>query len=117
MTSTENKDLISELADGANINNLTFDQLKRFEVPHPKPSEQKRIVGILDEAFDGISTAKANAEKNLQNARALFETHLQSVFTQPGDGWAMKTLGVETLRELLAGHRGTHYPKASDMHD
>ncbi len=64
MTSPAYKDFISELADGANINNLTFDQLKRFEVPHPKPSEQKRIVGILDEAFDGISTAKANAEKN-----------------------------------------------------
>ena len=42
----------------------------------PPLAEQKRIVGILDEAFDGIATAKANAEKNLQNARALFETHL-----------------------------------------
>ena len=42
-------------------------------------AEQQRIVGILDEAFDGIAIAKANAEKNLQNARALFESHLHGV--------------------------------------
>ena len=55
--------------------------------------EQQRIVGILDEAFEGIATAKANAEKNLQNARALFESHLQSVFTQRGQGWAETPVG------------------------
>ena len=59
----------------------------------PPLPEQQRIVGILDEAFDGIATAKANAEKNLQNARALFESHLQSVFTQRGAGWVEKRLG------------------------
>jgi type I restriction enzyme, S subunit len=59
----------------------------------PPLPEQQRIVGILDEAFDGIATAKANAEKNLQNARALFESHLQSVFTQRGEGWVEIALG------------------------
>jgi len=54
--------------------------------------EQRRIVGILDEAFEGIATAKANAEKNLQNARALFDSHLQSVFTQRGPEWVEKRL-------------------------
>jgi restriction endonuclease S subunit len=54
----------------------------------PLLPEQQRIVGILDEAFDGIATAKANAEKNLQNAGALFQSHLQSVFTQRGDSSA-----------------------------
>ncbi len=49
--------------------------------------EQQRIVAILDEAFDGIATAKANAEKNLQNAKALFQSHLESVFSQSGEGW------------------------------
>ncbi len=58
----------------------------------PPLPEQQRIVGILDEAFEGIAIAKANAEKNLQNARALFESHLQSVFTQRGDGWVDRTL-------------------------
>jgi type I restriction enzyme S subunit len=59
----------------------------------PALPEQQRIAGILDEAFEGIATAKANAEKNLQNARALFEDHLQSVFTQRGPGWIEKKLG------------------------
>ena len=62
-------------------------------IPIPPLPEQRRIVGILDEAFDGIATAKANAEKNLQNARALFESHLNAVFTQRGEGWVEKTLG------------------------
>jgi type I restriction enzyme S subunit len=58
-------------------------------------AEQQRIVGLLDEAFEGLATAKANAEKNLQNARALFESHLQAVFTQRGEGW------VETMLEKV----------------
>jgi len=49
-------------------------------------------VGILDEAFEAIATAKANAEQNLQNARALFESHLNAVFTQRGDGWVETTI-------------------------
>ncbi|MHB1402247.1 MAG: restriction endonuclease subunit S [Thiobacillus sp.] len=91
MTSGAYKDFIGALSDGANINNLKFDDLKRFTVPHPPPPEQQRIVGILDQAFDGIATAKANAEKNLQNARALFESHLQSVLQSKK--WEWKTLG------------------------
>ena len=79
MTSPAYKDFIKDLADGANINNLKFDDLKTFQVPHPSPSEQRRIVSILDATFDGIATAKANAEKNLQNARALFESLIYRV--------------------------------------
>ena len=72
---------------------LNKAKLKELVVHFPKSlSEQKRIVGILDETFDGVATAKANAEKNLQNARALFESHLQSVFTQRGEGWVEKPL-------------------------
>ena len=92
MTSGAYRDFIGALSDGANINNLKFDDLKRFAVPHPPLSEQQRIVAILDAAFDGIATAKANFETNLQNARALFESHLQSVFTERGEGWVKKSL-------------------------
>lgn len=49
------------------------------QIPVPPLPEQRRIVTILDEAFDGIAAARANAEKNLQNARALFESALNSV--------------------------------------
>lgn len=92
MTSDAYKDFIGELSDGANINNLKFDDLKRFLVPHPPIPEQQRIVGILDKAFDGIAMAKNNAEKNLQNSRELFESHLQAVFSQRGGGWVQKPL-------------------------
>ena len=61
----------------ANINVGTFED---EQFPFPCVAEQKRIVLLLDEAFDGIATARAHAEKNLQNARAIFESHLQSVF-------------------------------------
>lgn len=66
--------------------------IKNIEIPIPPLPEQQRIVGILDDAFDGIASAKANAEQNLQNARALFESYLQSVFTQRGEGWVEKML-------------------------
>jgi type I restriction enzyme S subunit len=71
---------------------LNKAKLKVMPVSFPPLAEQRRIVGILDEAFEGIATAKANAEQNLQNARALFESHLQAVFTQRGHGWVEKTL-------------------------
>ena len=67
---------------------------QRVKIP-PLP-EQQRIVAILDQAFDGIATAKANAEKNLKNAREIFESHLNAVFTQRGEGWVETTLDKAT---------------------
>jgi type I restriction enzyme S subunit len=58
MTSEDYKDFIGALSDGANINNLTFDNLRRFPVPVPPLPEQQRIVAILDEAFEAIVAAK-----------------------------------------------------------
>lgn len=68
--------------------------LKEINVAYPKSvPEQQRIVSILDEAFDAIAKAKANAEKNLKNAKELFESYLQGVFEKKGDGWEEKKLG------------------------
>lgn len=67
-------------AGGAAIQNVaSVAVLKEIKVTLPPLSEQQRIVGILNEAFEGIAIAKATAEKNLQNARALFESHLHGV--------------------------------------
>lgn len=66
--------------NGATVDTLTIQKLQSVRLNIPPLTEQHRIVAILDEAFDGIATAKANAEKNLQNARSIFESHLQSVF-------------------------------------
>lgn len=78
---------------------LARDVLKNeFTISFPESlDEQQRIVAILDEAFAGIATATANAEKNLQNARELFESTLQSVFSEQGEGWVEKTLREVSL--------------------
>ena len=81
-----------------------MDEVLSFEFPLPPLAEQQRIVGVLDEAFAGIATAQANTEKNLQNARALFASHLQSVFTQRGKGWVEKRL--DTVTEFSQGISG-----------
>ena len=117
MTSSAYKDFIAALSDGTNINNLKFDDLKQFVAPLPPLPEQQRIVGIIDEAFDGIATAKVNAEKNLQNVRALFESHLQSVFTQRGEGWVEKKLGDTSILKIIDGDRGNNYPSKEDFSD
>ena len=85
-------ELLDSLGTGATFRELSGGKLKEVPIPVPPLPEQQRIVGVLDEAFAGLATAKANAEKNLQNARALFESHLQSVFSQRGEGWVEKRL-------------------------
>jgi type I restriction enzyme, S subunit len=83
---------VAKECTGTTRNRISRSNLGLTPIPVPPLAEQQRIVGLLDEAFEGIATAKANAEKNLQNARALFESHLQSVFTQRGKGWVETTL-------------------------
>jgi type I restriction enzyme S subunit len=77
---------------GAAIRRIILRNLKSIPIPVPPLAEQQRIVGVLDEAMAGIATARAHAETNLQNARALFESHLHDVFTQRGPGWVEKTI-------------------------
>ena len=84
---------INATCTGARMPRANMNAVLDFEFLLPPIPEQLRIVGILDKAFNNIATAKANAEKNLQNARALFESHLNAIFTQRGKGWVEKTLG------------------------
>jgi type I restriction enzyme S subunit len=86
------EEMLSLASRGATVHRIMADQIRAMEILVPPLSEQRRIVGILDEAFEGLATAKANAEQNLQNARALFESHLQAVFTQRGKGWVETTI-------------------------
>lgn len=77
---------------------LNKAKLKVMPISLPPFPEQQRIVAILDKAFEGIAIAKANTEKNLQNAKAIFESHLQSVFTKRGEGWVKNKLKPITLK-------------------
>ena len=66
---------------GATVHRLSTDSLKALQFPKPQLPEQQRIVAILDEAFEGLATATANAEKNLKSARELFDRYLNSVLS------------------------------------
>ncbi len=78
---------------GAAQQNVSTKNIVEIPIPIPPLAEQRRLVALLDEAFAGIAQAKANTEKNLQNARALFESELNAVFSQRGEGWVEKALG------------------------
>jgi type I restriction enzyme S subunit len=92
---------IDATSTGARMPRANMNVVLDFKIPVPPLPEQSRIVAILDEAFEGISSAVANAEKNLANARELFESYLNSVFTQKGEGWVEKPLSA--LAEIKHG--------------
>jgi type I restriction enzyme, S subunit len=81
------------LFKGAALKHLSRPEFKELQVPLPSPPEQQRIVRLLDEAFEGITVAKANAEKNLQNVRVLFESHLASIYSEGSAVWPAVPLG------------------------
>jgi type I restriction enzyme S subunit len=77
---------------GATVQGVKLPFIKSLPIPIPPPADQHRIVSILDEAFEAIDQAKANTEKNLQNARELFQSELNSIFTNKGEGWVEKRI-------------------------
>ncbi|MDO9181350.1 MAG: restriction endonuclease subunit S [Bacteriovorax sp.] len=81
---------INKTCTGTRMPRANMKEVLNFEFPLPPLPEQKRIVKILDETFENVARAKANAEKNLRNSKELFESYLQSVFTSSGDGWEEK---------------------------
>ena len=84
---------LNRFATGTGVPTLNRNFVHDEIVNAPPLPEQWRIVALLDEAFAGLATAKANADRNLQSARAIFESHLQSVFSQRGEEWVEKALG------------------------
>ncbi len=92
---------------------LNLPLINGINVPTPPLAEQRRIVEILDEAFEAIGVAKGNAEKNLQSARTLFESKLIELFSVDGGGWPRKTLRAIS-RDFGRGkskHRPRNDPK------
>jgi len=118
LTTLELTKLAKGVKPGINRNEV-YSQVTRI----PPLDEQQRIVRLLDEAFEGIAIAKANTEQNVQNARAIFESHLQAVFTQRGAGWVEKRLGH--LSRINYGYTesasvekiGPHFLRITDIQD
>ena len=83
---------LSKYSVGAAIPHIYFRDYGEHEIAVPNLSEQQRIVGILDAVFEKIDALKANAEKNLENAKALFKQVLAKEL-EPKEGWEEKKLG------------------------
>lgn len=66
---------------GAAIPHIYYKDYKNEPFLWMPLPEQKRIVEILDETFAAIDKAKANVEKNLQNAKDLFASYKFQIFT------------------------------------
>ncbi len=84
---------IEEVTSYTTVKHIYSRQINDIDFPIPPLEEQKQIVAILDKAFAAIDQAKANIEKNIENAKELFQSKLNDIFSQKGDGWEEKTLG------------------------
>lgn len=69
------------LQKGASYPAVTDGEVRDQLIPLPPLDEQKRIVAVLDVAFDGLSCARAHTEANLTNARELFRSGLDFAFS------------------------------------
>ena len=87
------KDLEKMKSGTTSVVGIYYKSLKNLQISFPPLSEQKQIVAILDTAFEAIDQAKVNIEKNIENAKELFQSKLNEIFSQKGEGWDAKQLG------------------------
>ena len=114
---------LSDFITGMTVPKLNQGKLREIPIPLPPIPEQQRIVAILDQAFADIEKARANAEKNLKNARELFDSYLNQVFSQRGEGWVEYSLkdivtlksGTTVKKELEKTAGDIAYIKVSGM--
>jgi type I restriction enzyme S subunit len=90
---------MEKMQRGASYPAVSDKDVKDFKIPVPPLPEQKQIVTTLDKTFKQIDQAKANLEKNLNNAKELFQSKLNEVFSQRGEGWVEKKLNDTCIVE------------------
>lgn len=100
---------------GAVFSSINKTQIENIDIPIPPLPEQQRIVTLLDETFAGLAQVHANAERNLVNAREVFEAALDGEFQTTKAKWESKL--ITELCEIGDGNHGGNYPKKSDMRD
>lgn len=116
------KYLIS-LGKGATFKEVSKSIISTVNIQYPPLPKQERIVAKLDEAFEAIDKAKTIAETNLKNAKELFESALNNVFTKNTDGWEEKKLddvctyksGTTISKDLEKDTGDLLYIKVGDM--
>ncbi len=105
------KDFLASQAQGGAQPNISQVKIKNLEIPVPPLSEQQSIVDYLDSAFAKIDAMKANAEKALNEAKALFQASLKEML-EPKEGWEEKKLG-----EVGTFIRGGNFSKKDFIED
>ena len=83
--------LVNDKAAGTGVRSIPMKELVKLTISLPPLSEQQRIVSRLDSAFAHIDALKANAEKQLDDAKALFQKALEKAM-EPKEGWEEKKL-------------------------
>ena len=99
-----------KISAGSAQPNLSTQQIKSFKLPFPPLEEQKQIVAKLDQCFEAIDKARANAAKNLENAKELFQSKLNDIFSQKGEGWVEQKLG-DVCKLIDSLHKTPSYIK------
>ena len=92
---------LNELGTGTTFKELATGVLKNIPIPIPSLAEQKRIVEKIDAAFEKIDKLKANAERNLANAKELFQSALDEAM-RPKDGCNFVSL-TSVSEKIFAG--------------
>lgn len=93
---------LNEWVSGTTVPKLNQRNMCDIPIPIPPLAEQKRIVAKIDAAFEKIDKLKANAEKNLANAKELFQSELDEAM-HPRKGWVEKRLGEVCEGKLSYG--------------
>jgi type I restriction enzyme S subunit len=79
--------------DGKDRRGLNMPLIRNIELPIPPLAEQKKIVAVLDEAFNNIDQARQLVERNLKNAHDLYDSTLNQIFSKRGYGWQSEKFG------------------------
>ena len=96
---------LSEFITGLTVPKLNQGRLREIPIPLPPLEEQKQIVAVLDEAFEGLARARANAEDNLQNAQSFFLSALRDIFSNDSHKWENDS-SAESLDEQAISRTG-----------
>ena len=82
---------------GATVQGVKLPFLKSLPIPLLPLEDQRRIVAILDEAFEGLDRARAHTEANLQNGWDLFVNWCASTFESVSNLNSIQTISVKDL--------------------
>ncbi|MEL6811539.1 MAG: restriction endonuclease subunit S [Bacteroidota bacterium] len=113
---------LERIAYGAAHHTIYFPELKAFHISVPPTrEEQDKIVSIIDKAISSIDEAQTNIKKNIKNAKELFQSKLNEIFSQKGDGWEEKTISDLVAESILDkpidGNHGETHPKKRDFRE